>query len=120
MTEQHPITPPDELLDQWASEFWYTPAKIPDGSSSRYIAIKAAQWGADQELDACCDWLLGETEQSCINELRAARRPKPKSLAEEALGLLNEGPVSDLLDHEVDTIRRALEHLQELGGQANG
>jgi hypothetical protein len=59
---------------------------------------------------------------SCILELRARiealeaaqqPRPKPPTLKEQALGLLNEGPVSDLLDHEVDTSRRALEALPE-------
>jgi hypothetical protein len=47
MTNQHPITPPPELLDQWCME-----------NNWRDIAIQAAQWGADQELEACCEWFV--------------------------------------------------------------
>jgi hypothetical protein len=74
---------------------------------------EVARWGADQELEACCEWLDRNNQwaQVDIDELRDARRPKPLSLKEQALGLLNEGPVNDLRDYEVDTIRRALEAL---------
>jgi hypothetical protein len=53
-----------------------------------YVSIQAAQWGADQELEACCEWLvnsLSEDPQEVSQELRAARRPKPPSLKEQAL-----------------------------------
>ena len=109
MTNQHPITPPPELVREWCAhsnkhetydQFWC------------HIATQAAQWGADAELDACCEWLVRNYNYpEAGNPLRSARRPKPPSLKEQALGLLNEGPVSDLLDHEVDTIRKALEAL---------
>jgi hypothetical protein len=72
-----------------------------------------ARWGADQELEACCKWLvnaLSEDPQEVSQELRTARRPKPPSLKEQALGLLNDS-ISDLQDHEVATIRKALEAL---------
>ena len=104
MPNQHPITPPPELVDKWATE---SPYINPDG----YIATQAAQWGADQELEACCKWLDREGWSGESRHLRTSRRPKPPSLKEQALGLLNEGPVSDLLDHEVAIIRRALEAL---------
>ena len=96
--QHHPITPPPELVAKWAA--------------SMCGHYEAARWGADQELDACCDWLLGETEQSCINELRAARRPKPPSLKEQALEALKhseEGWRPVPADCEI--IRRALESL---------
>ena len=67
-----------------------------------------AQQIAAQELEACCELVPGLTDY-----IRDARRPKPPSLKEQALGLLNEGPVSDLLDHEVGIIRRALEALND-------
>ena len=56
-------------------------------------------------------WITREKSVLMAEELGIARRPKPPSLKKQALGLLNEGPVSDLLDHEVDTIRKALEAL---------
>ena len=68
-----------------------------------------AQQIADQELGACCTWLSDHGYIAADPKLRTARRPKPPSLKEQALGLLNE--VGDLLDHEVATIRRALEAL---------
>jgi hypothetical protein len=108
MTQQdyrHPIAPPPELVQQW-----YDQAKQDPCGPINWVAVRAAQWGADKELEACCRWtsIVGGAEA-----LRAARRPKPPSLKEQALGLLNEGPVSELLDHEVDTIRRALEQLND-------
>ena len=91
------------------------------------LATEAARWGADQELEACCEWLKAK---ECIHpefsdELRAARRPKPPTLAEEALDALEQVDecavtnMSQLVIHDdlvagVETIRRALERLQEL------
>lgn len=126
MTEQHPITLPQELFLKWtthreehntAEQFW------------RHIANEAAQWGADQELDACCEYIAGRGKWFCdpqyrLDELRAARRPKPPSQAEEAMLELEE--IMDELHRETGSaftatgIRRALERLQELEGQVNG
>jgi hypothetical protein len=56
MMMTNPITPPPELVKQWASEFYGT--TIAPGEAAIYVATQAAQWGADQELEACCEWLL--------------------------------------------------------------
>ncbi len=111
MTDNHPITPPPELLKQWVHEF-YGGVPITPGEASVYIATQAARWGADQELEACCQWQDTFNYQNAGNLLRAARRPKPPSLKEQALALLDDA--SDRLDavHE-NTIRRALEALPE-------
>jgi hypothetical protein len=75
---------------------------------------RAAQWGADAELEACCEWVKSKQTYWAHDELRAARRPKPQSLKEQALdelhisfdrGYLKEGAA--------DTIRRALEQLDD-------
>jgi hypothetical protein len=108
MTNQHPITPPPELLDQWCME-----------NNWRDIAIQAAQWGADQELEACCEWLECNYNYPQVNHpLRAARRPKPPSLKEQALESLQF--VDEKLDlplhnhcNAIHTIRRALEALDD-------
>jgi hypothetical protein len=87
-TEQHPITPPHILRGQWQSE---SPFKVTSVEREDYMINRAAQWGADQELEACCKWLedqLGMPENCrayVISKLRAARRPKPPSLKEKAL-----------------------------------
>jgi hypothetical protein len=108
MTNQHPITPPPELLDQWCME-----------NNWRDIAIQAAQWGADQELEACCEWLECNYNYPQVNHpLRAARRPEPPSLKEQALEALQF--VDEKLDlplhnhcNAIHTIRRALEALDD-------
>jgi hypothetical protein len=84
MTDQrHPITPPPELVQQWweeADQYQDDPKTYFD-----YVATEAAQWGADQELEACCKELMDRDFMAGPSDLRAARRPKPPSLKEQAL-----------------------------------
>ena len=102
MTNQHPITPPPELLDQWCME-----------NNWRDIAIQAAQWGADQELEACCEWIPELTPWDA-EQLRAARRPEPPSLKEQAFAVLDHTQKGyGLAEVDLDTIRRALEALDD-------
>jgi hypothetical protein len=82
---------------------------------SQFIATRAAQWGADQELEACCEYLVrcAQWEPEDVDELRAARRPKPQSLKEQALEALERMHETCLMTWDNDTIRRALEALPE-------
>ena len=117
MTNQHPITPPPELVQQWLTE-WGVPYKPDD--LYQHIAIQAARWGADQELEACAEWLKQELQQpgwaNRISSyfLYAARRPNPPSLKEQALDawdrLRNEAWCEEI-DFDLDFVRRALEQL---------
>jgi hypothetical protein len=71
-----------------------------------------AQQIADQELEACCEWVECEIGhgREWNAKLRAARRSKPLSLKEQALALVNSNkPYLD--DTAMDIIRRALEQL---------
>jgi hypothetical protein len=84
----------------------------------RDIAIQAAQWGADQELEACCEWLDTEKiltkDGGYIRKLRAARRPKPPSLKEQALAALMALEIDEPgYEGTYNTIRRALEALDD-------
>ena len=133
MNNQHPITPPPELVKQWCHENgdeiktsprWY---QIVATQAARWGAdqqlkldaeqiAQAYQKGADQELEACCEWL----DQNCnhcwelLADLRAARRPKPPTLKEQALAALREvGNCEEIDNTTYDTIRRALEALPE-------
>jgi hypothetical protein len=87
--------------------------------STKYdLARVAAQWGADQELEACCEWLDRNNQWARvdIDELRDGRRPKPPSLKEQAIAELDEAVIrGDCLSTSsaVHTIRRALEALPE-------
>lgn len=114
MTQEHPITPPPELLDKWAVEYWDNPGESI-GRGEKYIAIQAAQWGADQELEACCEYIREkwfEHPEERIAELRAARRPKSPSLKQQALEILDD--VEEWLDSsKYDTLHRALETLPD-------
>jgi hypothetical protein len=107
MTNQHPITPPPELVE------W-----LQDLGNLDAIAL-AYQAGADQELEACCDWLHWQnlaTHQDLIPSLRAARRPKLPSLKEQALSELNltaDPDGAELSRTQVDLLRRALEQLPD-------
>jgi hypothetical protein len=106
---QHPITPPPtELVEQWADEFYSAP--IAQGDALLDIATRAVQWGADQELEACCEWVDWKWSGIKSRELRASRRHKPPSLKEQALETLKY-PKDFWSEAEVDTIRLALEAL---------
>ena len=102
----HPITPPLELVQQWYDNMG------PDPGPFESFAIAAARWGADQELEACCKWLPKLPPWSA-DDLRRHRRPKPPSLKEQALELVNrsKSAMSVLTLSEVKTIRQALETL---------
>jgi hypothetical protein len=107
MTQQHPITPPPELVRQWLSE------EYERGLTADHVAIQAAQWGADQELEACIAWFDRHIPgyEPVADRLRAARRPP--SLKEQALAILDDAHRNDLGDDEMATIRRALEQLDD-------
>ncbi len=123
MTQEHPIAPPPELVD-----------RLQDLGNLDAIEL-AFQAGADQELEACCEWLKAKEwiHHEFSDELRAARRPKPPSLKEQALAALSRADKDALTNpltgevvalrtilskEQSNTIRRALERLQEL--ESNG
>jgi hypothetical protein len=110
MTDQHPITPPPELVQQWweqADQYQDDPKTYFD-----YVATEAAQWGADQELEVCCEWFIRDwTDIETADRLRAARRPKPPSLKEQALEVLERSCFVNPRD--AITIRRALESIDD-------
>ena len=53
---EHPITPPTELVRQWAATNGTHYEDLATLLQS--VATQAARWGADQELKACCEWLV--------------------------------------------------------------
>jgi len=73
--------------------------------------------GADQELEACCEWLRSkDILEPAIDALRTDRRPKPPSLKKKALEDLDI-LIADLANHgmgfKATNIRRALEQLSD-------
>ncbi len=78
----HPVKVPPELFTEWLNEAMVkTSLNAKPGTIAAVMADRAAQWGADQELEACCKWVGYSTG---VRQLRAARRPKPPTLAEQA------------------------------------
>ena len=108
-----PITPPPELLQLWFEQHYAYNKGLNE------LLIEVARYGADQELEACCEYVyerLKLTTVACFaEELRAARRPKPPSLKEQALDALERytSGKTVLIDTCIDTIRRALEALPD-------
>jgi len=113
----NPITPPPELVEEWANDSVPMNANAIGRDWEHAFATRAARWGANQELEACCEWV---SQWRCMvggNRpevgLRLARRPKPPSLKEDALaalhGIHDQGPTPE----QVVTIRRALEALDD-------
>lgn len=105
-----PITPPDELRRLWAQQAQRIDSRDPV-AWMQHVSTQAAQWGADQELEACCEWVAVWISAPEASQLRAARRPKSPSLKESALNALEHILRHSLTDHGANTIRRALEAL---------
>jgi hypothetical protein len=115
------IAPPPEPSDTQVGE-WLIDDGYPwdpqeeavitiTASRLKNVACQAAQWGADQELEACCE-LLQQKGIPAWTLLRLHRRPKPPSLKEQALAELAEW--ENVMDIAPDSpIRRALEQLDD-------
>ena len=113
MTE-HPITPSQELVDQWADDATLACPSMNAEQWELRFATKAAQWGADQELDACCKWLPKLSPWSG-DDLRRHRRPKPPSLKKQALALIDliQGDKTMWQLNDLDVVRKALELIDD-------
>ena len=107
----HPITPPPELVRNWIADW-----SLGDSWAQvcQNVALVAARWGADQELEACCADIHTLYGKCRADWLRAHRRPKPPSLNEVALQMLSTiERDAHYLPEITDTIRRALEQLDD-------
>ena len=112
MTDNHPIIPPLELVEQWIEK------TVKDNyigiEDVRDLVNEASQWGADQELEACYEWLCSRCLTRGADEFLAVRRPKPPSPKEEALQVLeNLIETRRIVDPEYQTLRHALEQLDD-------
>ncbi len=107
MTNHHPITPPPELIGRWIQE-WIN-IHGPDKEGIDYVVVQVAQYAADQELEACKQWLSlrGHAELAIKLGYCMRNKPEPPSLKERALAALEND------DIDVYLIRRALETLPE-------
>jgi hypothetical protein len=107
MTQQHPITPPPELIQRWSEQF--------EAGRSLYAMFEDIyRAGADVELQACGEWLMLNGYGAVISRLRIDRRPKPPSLKEQALLAVDTAVADYRIAADVaDVVRRALEQLPD-------
>jgi hypothetical protein len=98
---QHPITPPPELVQQLY------------GLPQMKAIEKAFEAGADQELEACCEWTTDYFGESFVANLRAARRPKPKSEKQQALDAFDRIEYAPSEAEDFAIIRRAIESIPD-------
>lgn len=121
MTQEHPITPPPELIEDWIELAKPLPQRPPDPN---VLATLAARWGADQQLEQDAKWLdhnaLSEPHLKIIpvgKSLKEAMRPKPPSLKEQALGALyaiaTGADDTREFHQDLETIKQALESLPD-------
>ena len=115
MSNYSPITPPPELVKKIFGDALRGSSGQHDYELRMIHAAYAA--GADQELEACVEWLEWQklvSHQNLTAYLRATRRPKSPSLKEQAL-LQLDTLNADLAMHgrgcDLSQIRRALEAL---------
>jgi hypothetical protein len=109
MFENHPITLSEEQINRWLDD---------EATSLSEQFQEAARIGADQELEACCEWIQTYHNSLLAADLSGIRRPKPPRLKEQALAALQEAacmaddiPPQGICSDQIDTIRRALEAL---------
>jgi len=98
----HPITPPTELVQQLY------------GLPQIRAIEKAFEAGANEELEACIAWFDKHIPgyELVADRLRAGRRPKPPSLAEQGLAALRSTPCTEQCHY--DALFAALNRLAEL------
>ena len=111
MTSKYSVYLSSEQVELWRSDRRY-------GQSLEELLAHAVQWGADAELQACCDWLGSQAHtknQNDIENLRSARRPNSPTVADEALAVIptKKGKVI-MYPEDIALIRNALEKLKEL------
>jgi hypothetical protein len=72
MTEHSPITPPPELVQEWIQQSTTTECVASQ------VAVRAAQWGADRQLEADAEWL----DQNSLDAPHLTITPTGKGLVE--------------------------------------
>lgn len=78
-------TPPPELVEEWRTAPWYAsdrePVRMVTMTTTRVqeIADQAAQYGADQALEACCEWLPTPHHLVPLNGSTAVAAPSPRA-----------------------------------------
>jgi hypothetical protein len=119
MTQQHHITPPPELIEDWIEIAKPEPWKRPPDPN--VLCTLAAQWGADRQLEADAEWVdrnsldaphltITPTGKGLVEAMRS-KLPNLKEQALEELEFLTD--TASGLGCDGSAIRRALEQLPD-------
>jgi hypothetical protein len=95
------LIPPQDLVELWVD--------LLASRSDEAVFSLAAQWGADAELEKCCEVLDNLNDGYWSEKLRAARRPKP-TLKMQALEVLEDAKLDSA---HYNILLRALDALRE-------
>ena len=110
MTDKHSVTPSPELVEYWV--------RLLERCTDMEVFSAAARWGANEELEACCEWLEDtdcDDPQEVAEHLRTARRPKPPSLIdmESKTVSIGEWNVETLTDDDVKDLLALIRQAKE-------
>jgi hypothetical protein len=84
------LTPTPNQLQYWIDKICYPHEQgVGPSLKDKELASLAFKSGADQELEACCEWLQDPDLNVDTHKLRSARRPNPPSDKELALAELD-------------------------------
>ena len=113
---EHPMLPTDEQLSQWESD-WFSERENAD-----VLLINAYAAGADAQLKSIEQEIIDQNwfarPEYRLAQLRAAMRPKPPSLKQQAMRVLFENGTTcdgrmELEPEDIAIIRRALKALPD-------
>ena len=112
---QHPITPPWDLVQHWSDEALTSPGAF---EVKMKFATYAAQWGADQELEACLAEVSFLNSRTLAERVRDKRRSVTLSIKDQALQALgrfsaNAHTTADEMTADFEIIRCALLQLND-------
>jgi len=113
MTQDYPkpIAPPPELVQQLCDKaILHAVDGAKRGEIEVWLIQEAFRAGADQELEACVAFVKFHEGESLSRHLRDTRRPKPLSLKEQAIAVLDD---AELDSAHYNILLRALEQLDD-------
>lgn len=120
----YPITPPENLVASMIEDAFgpLGPAGLSDkqrlAGAFSVLANRAAQWGADQELEACLAEVSFLNSRALADRIRAKRRPQTPSIKEQAHQALgrfyaNAHTTGGEMTADFELLRRAVEQLSD-------
>lgn len=116
MSQKHPIELPLSIVKKWYDEIGYDTSNGDLVCLVDYVATKAARWGADIELKACCEWMRARgLHPEYWKDMQTSRRPppSPKQQGLTALSQIMSSQKGTFDGKPFETLRKILEALPD-------